>query len=385
MRTGLTEDLQAIDDTRKTAVIDRELLRLNIDIAALQETRLPNSGSLKEEHYTFFWQGKSAEETREYGVGFAVKNTLQSMIEPPTGGTERTLTLRLSTVQGVINFICIYAPTQLASIETKDQFYELLDHIIKGISSSEQVYLLGDFNARVGADRESWPSILGHQGIGNMNENGQRLLELCCYHNLCVTNTFFQNKACHKTSWRHPRSKHWHQLDLIITRKDSLNSVCNTRVYHSADCDTDHSLVASKVKLKPKKFHYKKQKGQPQINTCKTAYADKNQEFIKRLEETLAKREGLNAEDQWNFLRNTIFDSALLTYGKKEHKSTDWFEANIMELEPVIEAKRDALINYKRNPSQQNMQALRTARNEAQRTARRCANDYWLQLSDNIQ
>ena len=60
MRTGLTEDLQAIDDTRKTTVIDRELLRLNIDIAALQETRLPNSGSLKEENYTFFWQGKSA-------------------------------------------------------------------------------------------------------------------------------------------------------------------------------------------------------------------------------------------------------------------------------------------------------------------------------------
>ena len=65
MRPGLTEDLQAVDDARKTAVIDRELHRLNIDIAALQETRLADSGSLKEEHYTFFWHGKGAEETRE--------------------------------------------------------------------------------------------------------------------------------------------------------------------------------------------------------------------------------------------------------------------------------------------------------------------------------
>ena len=46
MRTGLSNDLQEIDDARKTALIDYELHRLGIDIAALQETRLPDrSGS----------------------------------------------------------------------------------------------------------------------------------------------------------------------------------------------------------------------------------------------------------------------------------------------------------------------------------------------------
>ena len=38
MCPGLFDDLQKIDDTRKTAIIDRELKRLNIDIAGLQET-----------------------------------------------------------------------------------------------------------------------------------------------------------------------------------------------------------------------------------------------------------------------------------------------------------------------------------------------------------
>ena len=55
MCPGLSEDLPKINDSRKTAVIDRELLRLNIDIAALQETRLAGSGSLREQNYTFFW------------------------------------------------------------------------------------------------------------------------------------------------------------------------------------------------------------------------------------------------------------------------------------------------------------------------------------------
>ena len=39
MTAGLSDDLQQIDALRKTTIIDAELHRLDIDIAALQETR----------------------------------------------------------------------------------------------------------------------------------------------------------------------------------------------------------------------------------------------------------------------------------------------------------------------------------------------------------
>ena len=55
MTTGLSTSLQDIEDSRKTAVIDYELRRLNVDFATLQETRLADSGTLKEKDYTFFW------------------------------------------------------------------------------------------------------------------------------------------------------------------------------------------------------------------------------------------------------------------------------------------------------------------------------------------
>ena len=54
MCPGFSTDLTNIDDVRKTAVIDAELDRLNIDIAGLQETRLAEEGSLRENNYTFF-------------------------------------------------------------------------------------------------------------------------------------------------------------------------------------------------------------------------------------------------------------------------------------------------------------------------------------------
>ena len=82
MQTGLSGDLEEVTDAPKTSIIDRELNRLNIAIAGLQETRLAGFGSIKEKNYTFFWQGLHEEEKRLHGVGFAIRNNLLSKMEP---------------------------------------------------------------------------------------------------------------------------------------------------------------------------------------------------------------------------------------------------------------------------------------------------------------
>ena len=261
MLTGISENLQDVSDSRKTAVINNELMRLNVDIATLQETLLADSGALKEKDYTFDWQGNGSGEHREYGVGFAVRNSLLSMIEPGSNGSERLLTLRLNTTAGPVTLVSVYAPTMSAASDTKDEFSENLTAIISSVPNNEHLILLGDFDARVGADHGTWPSCIGQFGVGKMNENGQRLLELCTYHDLCIAN--FRTKPQHKVSWRHPRSKHWHQLDLIILRRASLKNVLHTRSYHSADCNTDHSLVCLQDQAATKKVLSHKETGEP--------------------------------------------------------------------------------------------------------------------------
>lgn len=89
MRKGLSDDFQGIDDSCKITVIGRELNSLNIDVAAVYETRIPDSGFLKKEHYTFFWQCSGVDECRKHGVGFTVSNTLLRMIKPIAGDIER--------------------------------------------------------------------------------------------------------------------------------------------------------------------------------------------------------------------------------------------------------------------------------------------------------
>ena len=80
----------------------------------------------------------------------------------------------------------------------------------------------------------------------------------------------------------------------------------------------------------------------------------------------------------------TLYNTALATFGKRSSKSHDWFEAKSTVMTPVIEAKRGAL-TYKRTPSERSLQTLRIPRSKAQQTARRCANEYWTELSENIQ
>ena len=151
--------------------------------------------------------------TREYGVGFAISNRLMGMVELQENGTEHFLSLNLHTASGCVALISVYSPTLMAPSDPKDTFFAQLSSIISKIPRSSRIILLGDFNARVGADNSAWPSVLGCFGTGNMNENGQRLLELCSLHDLCITNTFFSTKPQHKVSWRHPCSKHWHLID----------------------------------------------------------------------------------------------------------------------------------------------------------------------------
>lgn len=72
-------------------------------------------------------------------MGFAVRNTLPRMIEPKTGGTERLLTPRLSTANGLVNLVCVYAATLNSQGEVKDQFYESLDVVIGKVPFSEHI------------------------------------------------------------------------------------------------------------------------------------------------------------------------------------------------------------------------------------------------------
>ena len=74
---------------------------------------------------------------------------------------------RLNTPEGSFSLVSVFPPKLSATPDAEDEFFRATT--ILTIPSSERLVLLGDFNARVGADNDSWPSCLGPFGIAKMN------------------------------------------------------------------------------------------------------------------------------------------------------------------------------------------------------------------------
>ena len=56
--------------------------------------------------------------------------------------------------------------------EVKDKFYDDLDSVISATPRTVKLILLGDFNARVGTEHQTWKGVIGTEGIWKCNSNG---------------------------------------------------------------------------------------------------------------------------------------------------------------------------------------------------------------------
>ena len=161
--------------------------------------------------------------------------------------SDRLMALRLSLSGNKhATIVSAYAPTMTNPDEVKYKFYDDLDNIISATPHTDKLILLGDFNAIVGTDHQPGKEI-GSEGVGKCNSNGLLLLRKCAEHDLLITNTVFKLPNRNKTSWMHPRSKHWHLIDYVIVWRTDRQDVRVTKTMCGADCWTDHGLVVSKL------------------------------------------------------------------------------------------------------------------------------------------
>ena len=185
-----------ITPERATAIICKELEKAGIDICALSEVRRPRTGNVKERSHTIFWSGG---EDRTTGVGFVISNKFGHLNPVPVN--EKIMTARVPLNNDVhLTLISVYAPTMQRSPVEKESFYEKLGECIVK-AKGDSMIVLRDFNARVGKDWQSWPSVIGKHGVGKTNANGLMLLEFCTRFQLSIMGTRFQLKNHLKNTW----------------------------------------------------------------------------------------------------------------------------------------------------------------------------------------
>ena len=76
-----------------------------------------------------------------------------------------------------IMVIQVYAPNSNAEEAEVERFYEDLQDLLELTPKIAVVFIIGDWNAKVG--NQETPEVTGKFGLGVQNEAGQRLIEFC--------------------------------------------------------------------------------------------------------------------------------------------------------------------------------------------------------------
>ena len=106
-----------------------------------------------------------------------------------------------------ITVIQAYAPTSNTEEAEVKRFYEDLQDLLELTPQKYILFIIGDWNAKVGS--QETPGVTGKFGHGIQKEAGQRLLiEFCKENALVIANTLFQqHKTLHMDITRWSTSK----------------------------------------------------------------------------------------------------------------------------------------------------------------------------------
>ena len=90
---------------------------------------------------------------------------------------DRMISVRFQGKPFSITVIQVYALSSKAEEAEAEQFYEDLQDLLELTPKKDVVFIIGDWNAKVGSQETS--GVTGKFGFGMRNEAEQRLIEFC--------------------------------------------------------------------------------------------------------------------------------------------------------------------------------------------------------------
>ena len=109
---------------------------------------------------------------------------------------------------------------------------------------------------KVGDKKEQ--KIIGNFGLGDKNDNGERLVEFCQRQNLMISNIWFEKKESSRHTWTSPDGKTKNQIDFILVSQRYRNSIKNSKARADMDCGSDYKPIVMRYKTTFNKLRQRK-------------------------------------------------------------------------------------------------------------------------------
>ena len=133
------------------------------------------------------------------------------------------ISVRLQGKPFNITVIQVYAPTSNAEETEVERFYEYLQDLLELTPKKDVLFILGDWNAKVGS--QETVGVIGTFGLRAQNEAGQRLIEFCQENALVIANTLFQQHKRRLYTWTSPDGQCRNQTDYILCSQRWKSSI----------------------------------------------------------------------------------------------------------------------------------------------------------------
>ena len=155
-----TWNVQTLYQTEKTELLKPEMTKYRYDIIGLSEVRWTGNGMTSDGSIIF----SGHEIKHEAGVGMILSNRAQQAMIGFKPVSDRIIMARFRAQPMDLTVIQIYAPTAASSDEEIETFYAQLQECLDGGSRKDCRFVVGDWNAKVGKDRDLWEQQMGKFG-----------------------------------------------------------------------------------------------------------------------------------------------------------------------------------------------------------------------------
>ena len=177
------------------------MARVNINILGISKLKWTGMDEFNSDDYYIYYCGQ--ESLKRNGVALIVSKRVQNAALGFHLKNGIMISVGFQGKPFNITVIQVYAPTTNAKEVEVEWFYEDLQDLLQLTPKKDILFILGDWNAKVGSQKI--PGITGKFGLGVQNEAGQMLIEFCQENALVIANTLFKQHKRRLYTWTSPR------------------------------------------------------------------------------------------------------------------------------------------------------------------------------------
>ena len=138
----------------KLEAVKQEMARVNVNILGISKLRWTGMGELNSDNHYIYYCGQ--ESLRRNGVAIIVNKRVQNAVLGCNLKNDRMISVCFQGKPFNNTVIEVYAPTSNAEEAKVEWFYEDLQELLELTPPKDVLFIIGDWNAKVGSSRNTW-------------------------------------------------------------------------------------------------------------------------------------------------------------------------------------------------------------------------------------